>query len=142
MAVQLATRPGEALAALQQVVADPRSVELQRDARFWQEVERGAVATALARPAARALVNDRVFRTRLATIGVVSPEAGRQSRIFELELAAALTEIGPRLSAIRSDPAFAALRDDPALRASLQSGNTLAVLRDPRFRALFSRATR
>ena len=142
MAVQLATRPGEALAALQQVVADPRSVELQRDASFWRDVERGAVATALARPAARALVNDRVFRTRLATIGVVSPEAGRQSRIFELELAAALTEIGPRLSAIRSDPAFAALRDDPALRASLQSGNTLAVLRDPRFRALFSRATR
>jgi hypothetical protein len=142
MAVQLAARPGEALAALQAVVADPRSVELQRDASFWQEVERGAVATALARPAARALVNDRAFRARLATIGAVSPEARSQARLFEVELAAALAEIGPRLSAIRSDPAFAALRDDPALRASLQSGNTLALLGDPRFRALVSRATR
>ena len=87
-------------------------------------------------------MNDRAFRSRLATIGVVSAEAAGQSRVFELELAAALTELGPRLSAIRSDPAFAALRDDPALRASLQSGNTLAVLRDPRFRALFSRVSR
>jgi hypothetical protein len=142
MAVQLAARPGEALAALRGVVADPRSVELQRDAGFWRDVERGAVATALARPAARALVNDRAFRTRLATIGAVSPEAAGQARLFELELAAALSEIGPRLTAIRSDPAFAALRDDPALRVSLQGGDTLALLRDPRFRALVSRATR
>jgi len=142
MAVQLAARPGEALAALQQVVADPRSVALQRDAGFWQEVERGAVAAALARPAARQLVNDRAFRTRLATLGAVSPEAGTHARLFELELAAALSEIGPRLAALRSDPAFAELRDDPALLASLQSGNTLALLRDPRFRALLTRATR
>jgi hypothetical protein len=142
MAVQLAARPGEALAAAQHVVADPRTVALQRDAGFWQAVERGAVAAALARPAARALVDDRAFRTRLATIGAVSPEAEHQPRVFQLELAAALAEIGPRLAAIRSDPSFADLRDDPAVLASLQSGNTLALLRDPRFRALVTRATR
>ena len=142
MAVQLAAHPGEALTALQGVVADPRSGELQRDTGFWREVERGAVTTALAQPAARALVNDRAFRARLATIGAVSPEAGRQARVFEVELAAALAEVGPRLSAIRSDPAFAELRDDPALQASLQSGNTLALLRDPRFQALVSRSAR
>jgi hypothetical protein len=31
---------------------------------------------------------------------------------------------------------------DPAVRESLQSGNSLALLGDPRFRALVSRATR
>ena len=142
MAVQLAAHPGEAVAALQGVVADPRCVVLQGDTGFWREVERGAVTTALARPAARALVNDRAFRARLATIGAVSPGAARQGRVFEVELAAALAEVGPRLAAIRSDPAFAALRDDPALRASLASGNSLALLRDPRFRALVSRTAR
>ena len=142
MALQLAARPGEALGALESTLADPRCVTLQRDPGFWADVERGAVAAALARPAARALVNDRAFRARLATIGAVSPEAGQHARIFELELAAALSEIGPRLASLRSDPAFAALRDDPALRASLERGNSFALLGDPRFRALLGRATR
>ena len=52
---------------------------LQRDGAFWEDVERGAVPAALARPATRALVADRAFRARLAEIGAVTPEAARDA---------------------------------------------------------------
>ncbi len=142
LAVQLAARPAETVGALQRVMADPRIVVLQRDAAFWRDVERGAVAAALARPTARQLVNDRGFRNSLAALGAVSPEAGHEARRFESELAAALAELGPRLQALRRDPALEALLADPAVRASLERGDTLALLADSRLHALVSRATR
>ena len=141
-AIGMVARPAETVEALQQVVQDPRVLALQRDGDFWQDVERGAVPAALSRPATRALVGDRAFRARLGKIGAVSPEAARDPRLFQTELAIALAEIGPRLQAVRNDPALAALLEDPEVRASLQSGNTLALLNDERFRALVSRATR
>ncbi|MGH7287011.1 MAG: hypothetical protein ACREI8_03215, partial [Myxococcota bacterium] len=94
-----------------------------------------------ARPAARELVEDRAFRGRLGKLGVVSPEAAASPRGFESELSLALSELGPRLANIRSDPALAELLADPEVRASLQSGNHLALLRDSRFRALVSKAS-
>jgi hypothetical protein len=142
VAVRLVGHPGETLEAFQHVVSDPRFVSLQRDGGFWRDVERGAVRAALAKPAARALVNDRAFRGRLGAVGVVSPAAAQDARSFERELSLALSELGPRLEAVRSDPALDELLADPEVRASLQSGNTLALLRDPRFRALVSRASR
>ena len=142
VAVHLVKQPAATLEAFQGVVSDPRVVTLQRDGAFWRDVERGAVNAALAKPAARALVNDRRFRTRLRDVGVVSAEAVKDARQFESELALALAEIGPRLEAVRNDPALEELLADPEVRASLQSGNTLALLRDPRFRALVSRASR
>lgn len=142
MALQLAARPGETLAGLQGALRDPRFVTLQHDPGFWHDVERGAVTSALARPTARALVRDAGFRRELAALGAVSPEAGGNARAFERELAAALAEVGPRIAAIRSDPAFAALQNDPALREDLARGNTLALLRDARFRGLVERAAR
>jgi len=141
LAVQLVSRPTETVEAFQKVVADPRFVNLQRDGNFWQDVERGAVRAALARPNARALVNDRAFRARLGELGVVSADAVTNPRSFESELSLALAELGPRLEAVRNDPALAELLADPEVRASLQSGNTLALLRDARFRELVSRAT-
>jgi hypothetical protein len=140
LAVRFVSRPAETLEGLQHVVSDARFVRLQRDAGFWQEVEQGSVNAALARPAARELVNDRRFRTRLAELGVVTAEAAGNARLFEAELSLALAQVGPRLRAVRNDPALAELLADPEVRASLQSGNTLALLRDPRFRALVSRA--
>ncbi len=142
VAVRLVSRPAETLEALQQVVSDPRVVTLQRDAAFWQDVERGAVRAALAKPSARALVNDPGFRARLGSVGVVSADAVRDPHHFETELSLALAELGPRLEAVRNDPALDELLADPAVRESLQRGNTLALLGDPRFRALVSRATR
>jgi hypothetical protein len=142
MAVHFVSRPAETLEALQHVVSDPRVVSLQRDAAFWRDVERGAVRAALAKPSARALVDDRTFRARLGEVGVVSPEAVKNARSFESELSLALAELGPRLEAVRNDPALDELLADPEVRASLQSGNSLALLRDPRFRALVSRASR
>jgi hypothetical protein len=142
MAVRFVSHPAETLEALQQAVSDPRVVSLQRDAAFWRDVERGAVRTALAKPTARALVNDRAFRAQLGDVGVVSPEAVKNARSFESELSLALAELGPRLEAVRNDPALEELLADPEVRASLQSGNSLALLRDPRFRALVSRASR
>jgi hypothetical protein len=142
VAVHLVKQPAATLEAFQGVVSDPRVVNLQRDGSFWRDVERGAVNAALAKPAARALVNDRRFRVKLRDAGVVSDEAVKDARHFELELALALAEIGPRLESVRNDPALEELLADPEVRASLQSGNTLALLRDPRFRALVSRASR
>jgi hypothetical protein len=142
VAVQFVRHPTETLEALQHVVSDPRVVGLQRDGAFWRDVERGAVRAALAKPAARALVDDRGFRARLGALGVVSPAAVANARSFESELSLALAELGPRLEAVRNDPALDELLADPEVRASLQSGNSLALLRDPRFRALVSRASR
>ena len=141
-AVGMVARPAATLEALQKVLQDQRVLALQRDGAFWQDVESGAVTAALARPASRALVGDRAFRARLAEIGAVSPEAARDARLFQTELAIALAEIGPRLKAVHDDPALAALLEDPEVRASLQNGNTLALLNDQRFRALVARATR
>jgi hypothetical protein len=142
VAVRLVSHPAETLEALQQIVADPRVVQLQRDGPFWRDVERGAVHAALAKPSARALVNDPRFRARLGQVGVVSADAVTDPHDFETELSLALAELGPRLEAVRNDPAMQELLADPAVRESLQSGNTLALLGDPRFRALVSRATR
>jgi len=142
VAVRFVGHPGETLDALQHVVSDPRVVSLQRDAAFWRDVERGAVRAALAKPTARALVNDRRFRARLGDVGVVSAAAVGNARSFEAELSVALAALGPRLEAVRNDPALDELLADPEVRASLQSGNTLALLRDPRFRALVARASR
>jgi hypothetical protein len=141
-AVGFASRPAATLEALQQVVQDPRVIALQRDAQFWHDVERGAVPAALARPSARALARDKRFRAQAAAVGAVSPEAAKDPRLFQTELALALAELGPRLRAVKEDPALSELLDDPDVRASLESGNTLALLTDPRFRALVSRATR
>ncbi len=141
LATHFVRRPAETLEALQQVVSDPRVIRLQRDGSFWQDVERGALRAALARPAARELVEDRAFRARLGKLGVVSPEAVESPRSFESELSLALSEIGPRLEAIRNDPALAELLADPEVRARLQNGNHLALLGDPRFRALVSKAS-
>lgn len=140
--LQLVGHPAETVVGLQQVLRDPRVTGLQRDASFWQDVERGAVSAALDRPAARALVADRAFRAKLAGIGAVSPDAVRDAHAFQVELALALAELGPKLEAVRSDPALGALLEDPAVRASLQNGNTLSLLGDPRFRSLVSQATR
>lgn len=141
MTMQLVRQPGETVEAFQKLVADPRFASLQRDTGFWGDVERGAVNAALARPDARALVDDRAFRARLGALGVVSPAAVANPHSFESELSLALAELGPRLAAVRDDPAFAELLADPAVRASVQSGNSLALLRDARFRGLVSKAT-
>lgn len=141
-AVGIASRPAETLGALHEVVQDQRVIALQRDARFWQDVERGAVASALSRPVTRALVADRAFRRRLAELGAVSPEAAEDPRRFQTELAAALTEVGPRLETVRNDPALVSFLEDPAVQANIANGNTLALLADARLRAVVARATR
>jgi hypothetical protein len=141
-ALGMVARPTATVAALQKVVQDPRVTALQRDAQFWYDVERGAVTAALARPSARALAGDQRFRARVAELGAVSPEAGKDPRRFQTELAIALADLGPRLRAVKEDPALSELLEDPELMASIENGNTLALLTDPRFRALVSRAAR
>jgi hypothetical protein len=50
-----------------------------------------------------------------------------------------LAEIGPRVKALRNDPALRELANDPATSEALHQGNTLALLGDPRFRGLLQR---
>src|SRR5262249_43489856 len=123
----LVRHPGESLGALRSLLADPHLTELERDAAFWADVERGAVASAMARPSLRTLVNDRSFRTRLATLGAISESAAREPSQLETELAVALAEVGPRLQELKSDPALASLLDDPQVRTRLSSGNSISL---------------
>ena len=51
-----------------------------------------------------------------------------------------LEQIGPRIRRIKDDPAFLELAQDPAVGAALESGNSLALFSDPRFRDLVNRA--
>ncbi len=142
VAIRLASRPAETVVGLEQVLRDPRIASLERDAAFWDDVERGAVSSALTRPPARALVADRSFRAKLAGIGAVSPEAARDAHAFEVELALALAEAGPKVEALRADPALTSLLEDPAVRIRVQRGETLSLLNDSRVRSLVSHATR
>jgi hypothetical protein len=140
--LQVVSRPAETVSGVQQLLRHKRVGDLQRDPGFWLDVERGAVGTALERPTARALVADPKFRSQLARVGVVSPEAGRDPRVFQAELALALAEVGPKLEAIRSDPAMAALLEDPAVQERVKQGDTLSLLSDPRLRSVLTNATR
>jgi hypothetical protein len=50
-----------------------------------------------------------------------------------------MTEIAPRIRRLESDPGFQELLADESVRARLQSGDTLALLTDPRIQALAQR---
>jgi hypothetical protein len=50
-----------------------------------------------------------------------------------------LREVGPRLRGLRDDPALRELLQDPEVAAAVQSGDHLALLSNPGFRAVVAR---
>jgi uncharacterized membrane protein required for colicin V production len=141
MTARVLADPGESVAALNAIVSDPRMRVLQADQGFWRDVEDGDVARALARPTFIELARDAEVRDRLAKLGLIAESSALDAEQFHDEMASVMSEVGPRLRAIRNDPALEELMADPALRERVQNGDTLALLSDPRIRALVSRAS-
>jgi uncharacterized membrane protein required for colicin V production len=138
-AARFASRPAVAAAELQGVIDDPNFAELRSDARFWNDVEDGNVEAAVGRRSFQAIAYDAQLRQRLAHLGLVSDEAALDPEVFRQSVGQALEEIGPRLRALRDDPAMKELLADPAVVAMAQNGDTLGLLLHPKFRELVSR---
>ncbi len=141
MTAQLVARPGEAVAAMSEIASDPRMRVLQADAGFWQDLERGDVASALARPTFVELTRDAQVRARLAALGLVAESSVVDAEQFHDEMAGVMAEVAPRIRALKSDPAFEELMADPTVRERAQRGDTLALLTDPRVQALVARVS-
>jgi uncharacterized membrane protein required for colicin V production len=141
MTARVLADPGESVAALNEIVSDPRMRVLQSDQGFWLDVEGGNVESALARPTFIDLARDAEVRGRLAKLGLIAPNSAVDAQQFRDEMASVMAEVGPRLRAIRNDPALEELMSDPAMRERIQSGDTLALLTDPRIQALVARTS-
>ena len=142
LAVKLASDPGAAVVSTQALLAHPSVVSLQEDPLFWQYVATGEFDLALGRDCFTGIVYDEALRGQLADLGLVGDDARSDPDAFREQVQATLIEVGPRIQAIRSDPALAELAAKPEIRAALQSGNTLALLTHPDFRRLVDRALR
>lgn len=141
MAGRFLADPGKAVSAAQDVLGDDRFRVLQTDAAFWEDIERGAITHAVARPTFQELASDPALREKLGALGLVSPEATRDAGRFETEIVHALAQVAPRLATIRNDPALARLLEDPEVQYMVEKGDALALLRHPEFRALVSRVS-
>lgn len=137
---RLAARPADSFGEIDALLSDPRVVELRDDALFWSNVEYGDVDRALHRASFVRLARDAGLRRRLHALGLVDAVAADDAAAFRDEIAEVLTEVGPRLRALREDPELERLLEDPELAQRVRSGDSLAVAGDPRVRAIVSRA--
>ena len=136
---RLAARPALAVGELQQVLENPRLETLREDGLFWTYVEAGSLDAAMGRVSFRNLALDADLRRELAALGLVKPEAAEDEEAFTAAAAEVLREVGPRLHALREDPALQQLVEDPEAAAMLSSGDYLGLLSHPGFRQLVSR---
>jgi uncharacterized membrane protein required for colicin V production len=134
--VETAVDPREAMGRMQAVLADPKVMALRDDPGFWDAVEQGDVDGAMDRPSFAAMAEDEALRGRLAGLGLVDPSAAQDPDAFHQEVAKALRAAGPRIHALRSDPAFQSLTQDPELARLAQQGDTMALLARPEFQKL------
>jgi hypothetical protein len=140
LALRIATRPAETLAALRRVAASPALAALADDRAFWSDVEAGRADFALARPSFRALADDPAVRRELAAAGAIDAVAARDPQAFRAAARPVLLELGPRLARLRRDPELARLAADPALSDALARRDVLALLLHPGLQRVVSRA--
>lgn len=139
IAVRLAARPADTLDGVQSLLSNPHVEGLQHDRLFWSYVEHGAVDSALNRASFLGIAYDETLRREFADIGLVSQAAASDPTLFRDAVQEVIAQLGPRIQAIKSDPALRDLVDDPEIRAALESGDTFAVVKHPAFRRLFAR---
>lgn len=137
---RLVARPAGSIEELQALLADPRFEALREDAAFWSYVEAGAVDPAMGRVSFRDFAHDASLRQELAALGLVPPAAADDPAAFERAAADALRQVGPRLKALREDPALQELMQDPEIAGMIHSGDHLGLLAHPAFRQVVSRA--
>lgn len=135
-----AADPAEALSRVERLLTNPHVVELRDDPGFWQLVANGRARSAVERTTFLALAYDGTTRRELADLGLVSEEAATSSRAFRDAAIEALAVVGPRIQAIREDPALARLEADPAVRKMIEANDTLGLLRHPDVRLVIAHA--
>ena len=138
-AARLAARPDRALEDAHKLMESPTVHRLQQDPLFWTYLEDGAIDQALHTRSFIAFSEDREVRESVASYGLMSPDDAADPARFRQQMRPVLKQLGPRVRTLRRDPALRELAEDPATRDALLQGNTLALLADPRFRALLQR---
>jgi len=139
MATRAISDPAHAFGALQGILDDPRVQLLRDDADFWEAVEVGDPHRATARVTFRTVADAPDLRRRFAQAGVIAPGESREPEPFRAAMDSALEQVGPRIRNLRDDPELQSLADDPEVVELLESGDTLGLLRHPRFRRLVDR---
>lgn len=139
---QLAANPGPALSGLQDLLNDPKIMELQRDKLFWTLIENGASERALNRLSFYQVSHDDAMRARFVALGIVGPEALNDVEVFRDEARVVFDEVGPRLKGLREDPELQQLAENPEIVALLENGNTLALINRPEIQRLVDRISK
>ena len=139
MTAHLVSRPREAFEQIQRVLSNPRIQGLQKDELFWRYVESGAIDAALNQGSFLGIAYDDTLRKELAEVGLIDRYAATDPRLFRNEAREVLGEVSPRLRGLRDDPAVKQLLADPAIVSAIETGNYIALLQNPAFRALVSR---
>jgi hypothetical protein len=136
---KLASNPGAAVVDLQAVVSNPRVIAVQQDTHFWANVEAGAIAAALNTRSFIRLSEDEELRHQMASVGMIDQESAEAADQFRAAVGDVLREVGPRIRRLRNDPELIGLLDDPEVVAMVESGDTLGLMKHPRFQRLVSR---
>ncbi len=140
VAVRVLTRPAETLGALRNIAEHPQLPALLEDTAFWSDVEAHRVQLALARPSLRRLTEDVAFREALGAAGVIDPAEARDPGRFRAALEHAMTQAGPSIARLRSDPELLQLAEDPQIAAALERGDVMSLMMHPTLQKLAARA--
>jgi len=139
VAGRILARPSASLHMLQSVTRDPSLRALQSDGMFWMQVEQSQAHNAVYRPAFQELVQDAGFRRQLEELGAIDAETAANPEAFRREMIEVLERLGPRLRALKADPAMRELANDPEVLAQLEAGDPWALLADGRVHRLAAR---
>jgi uncharacterized membrane protein required for colicin V production len=129
----MASRPGDAIVEVQELMENPVIAEIQNDPMFWTYVEHGSIDAAMNRRGMLALTYSRDMRQTLHGFGLIDAAAVDDAELFREQTREVLRELGPRLSSIKSDPRMQELMEDPEVLAAVQAGDHLALMTHPGF---------
>ena len=135
----VASRPGEAIVEMQELMQNPVIAEIQNDRMFWTYVEHGSIDAAMNRRGMLALTYSGDMRQTLHAFGLIDAAAVDDPELFREQTRDLLRELGPRLSSIKNDPKMQELMEDPEVLAAVQSGNHLALMTHPGFQEVVAR---
>jgi hypothetical protein len=135
----MASRPGEAIVEMQELMENPVIAEIRNDRLFWTYVEHGSIDAAMNRRGVLALTYDRDMRETLHDFGLIDEAAVEDPELFRDQTREMLRELGPRISSIKNDPKMQELMEDPEVLDAVQSGNHLALMTHPGFQEVVAR---
>lgn len=134
------SEPAETFVRMQSLLENPHLLDLREDRVFWEHVERGEYERAVSRSSYLALAYDGTTRRNFAELGLIDEAAAGSSAAFRDMSVEALAAIGPRLRAVREDPALERLASDPTIQEMVLSNDTLGLLRHPDVQQVIARA--